>query len=40
MKKKGLIVVAILALVAIVAVVVTVVISKGYRVIKVEEFEG
>lgn len=40
MKKKGLLVVGILALVAIVAVVVAVVLSKGYRVIKVEEFEG
>lgn len=40
MKKKGLLLVGILALVAIVAVVVAVVVSKGYRVIKVEEFEG
>lgn len=40
MKKKGLIAIAVLVIVAIVAVVVAVVISKGYRVIKVEEFEG
>ena len=39
MKKKGLIAIAVLVIVAIVAVVVAVVISKGYRVIKVEEFE-
>lgn len=40
MKKKGWIAVAVLAVVAIVAVVVVLMISKGYRVIKVDSMEG
>lgn len=40
MKKKGLIAVAVLAVVAIVAVAVVLMISKGYRVIKVDSMEG
>ena len=40
MKKKGLIVVAILAVLAIAAVVAFLIISKGYRVIKVDSVEG
>lgn len=40
MKKKGWIAVAVLAIVAIVAVVVVLMISKGYRVIKVDSVEG
>lgn len=40
MKKKGIIAVAVLAVVAIVAVVVVLMISKGYRVIKVDSVEG
>ena len=40
MKKKGLIVVAILAILAIAAVVVFLIVSKGYRVIKVDSVEG
>ena len=40
MKKKKLLVVGILVLLAIVAVLVAVIVSKGYRVIKVEEFDG
>lgn len=40
MKKKGIIAIAVLAVVAIVAVVVVLMISKGYRVIKVDSVEG
>lgn len=40
MKKKGLLIAGILVLLAIIAVVVAVVVSKGYRVIKVQDFEG
>ncbi len=40
MKKKGLFIAVILLLLAIIAVEVVVIINKGYRVIKVEDFDG